>query len=732
MRIKKQMNPKRILLSSILIFTLIAGSLLADEVKFISIGMLQNWFSSAGCEIETGRTGETRDQLDGFSYPSLYFGNDLQAQKALWVGCKNYTDPLAANKVYDRKVVHVGPRAFEEGTQIMPTKFDMYGKFNHPAVFVDNVPGTDLSYEDKEVIVNENLKSDRQLDNTINTGMGISVNRKVSAYAHEGEDTYFIYEYTLTNNGICDKDGTVTHQQTLEDVVIFLQYRWASSKYGSSYGSSYYMPQSATWGHNTVNEVLHPDLGDDYYGTYSFHGLHSGYEVTLKGGSSSNDNLGAPRAVGGGTDDGFLGGSQFPGTVLLHADKAPGDPTNDPTKFSSANFFCSDDPLTNPPHDQFNGTKMIAEYGWMSKEISSQTHAVDLNYPHDPSWQDAPFPGSSDADSHPVAGGGGVSQGIGFGPYTLAPGDSVKISVAECVGDLSWGQKIEIGKKFYNEEKPYTMPDGTTTDDVWQYKDAWVFTSKDSLFKSFDKAINAYDKMKSGEGIATPPPPPASFNVRSGGDRITLEWSNNAESDPNFGGYKIYRQVGTPDTSFTLIYECGEGTENSIINVYNDKTAVRGFDYYYYITSFDNGQADPLGKTLESGLFWTRTIEPAYLRRPPEDDLDKIRIVPNPVNIKAVDYQFGIEAKNRLMFYNLPPMCDIKIFTERGDQIATIHHEDGSGDEEWNMNTSSRQGIVSGVYIAYIEAKADYIDDETGTTLIKKGESVVKKFVVIK
>jgi hypothetical protein len=84
------------------------------------------------------------------------------------------------------------------------------------------------------------------------------------------------------------------------------------------------------------------------------------------------------------------------------------------------------------------------------------------------------------------------------------------------------------------------------------------------------------------------------------------------------------------------------------------------------------------------------------------------------------------------MFYNLPPICDIKIYTERGDKITTIHHFDGSGDEEWNMNTSSRQGIVSGVYIAYIEAREDYIDNATGKVLIKKGDSVIKKFVVIK
>lgn len=732
MRIKKQMNAKRLIFSIIFILAIVTGSLIADEVKFISIGMLQNWFSSVGCEIETGRTGEVADQLDGFSYPSLYQEQDMQAMKGLWIGCKDYQDPLAGNRTYSRKVVHVGPREVTEKTQIMPVEFTMYGKYNHPAVFVDNVIGTDLSYEDQGVEVDENLKSDRMLYNKFNTGMGITVTRKVHGFAQRGYDTFFIYEYTMKNTGIYDEEGN-THNQTLKDVILFLQHRWGINKFGSTYNNDW-MPQSATWGHNTVSEVLHKNWGDDYYGTYSFHGLHSNYTAFLNGGNSSNDNIGGPRATagGGGINDGFLGASAFPGIVTIHTDKSPTDKSNDPAKFMSAPFFCSDDPLTNPPHDQFNETKMAAEYDWMQAGLSQQTHAADLNYSHNPGWQDAPFAGTSDADGHPVAGGGGITQGLGYGPYDLAHGDSVTIVVAECVGDLSWANKIDIGRKFYFEQKPYTLPDGSTTDDPWQYKDAWVFTSKDSLFQSFDKAMEVVEKWNNGQNIAMAPPPPSSFNVTSGGDRITLEWSANAEEYSNFGGYRIYRQVGTPDTAFALIYECGDGTGNPVTNKFEDKSAVRGFDYYYYITTFDDGNVDPNGKKLESGLFWTRTIEAAYLRRPPEDNLDKIRIVPNPVNIKAVNYQYSQNAKDRLMFYNLPPICDIKIYTERGDKITTIHHFDGSGDEEWNMNTSSRQGIVSGVYIAYIEAREDYIDNATGKVLIKKGDSVIKKFVVIK
>jgi len=134
----------------------------------------------------------------------------------------------------------------------------------------------------------------------------------------------------------------------------------------------------------------------------------------------------------------------------------------------------------------------------------------------------------------------------------------------------------------------------------------------------------------------------------------------------------------------------------------------------------------PSGIQLESNLFWTRTIEPATLTRQPGTSLDGIRIVPNPYNISAVNYQFGTYTQDRLMFYELPPACTIKIFTERGDLIKTIHHTDNSGDEAWDSLTSSGQVVVSGIYIAYVEVTKD------APPYFKKGESVYKKLIIVR
>jgi hypothetical protein len=112
------------------------------------------------------------------------------------------------------------------------------------------------------------------------------------------------------------------------------------------------------------------------------------------------------------------------------------------------------------------------------------------------------------------------------------------------------------------------------------------------------------------------------------------------------------------------------------------------------------------------------TNEPAFLRRQAAKSLSEIRVVPNPFHIRARERQFGIDAPDRIAFFGLPPQCTIKIYTERGDLIETLYHTDGSGDELWDSLTSSRQVVVSGLYVAVFETPS--------------GESISRKFIVIR
>ena len=686
---------KTILLMLIVVILIIPLS--ADDTKWIAVGMLQNWFSNGGCEIEVGRRHEVADQQDGFQYPALYPSQDMQAAKGLWIGSKNYDDPVAG-KVFNYKVVHVGPRILNETSEFMPQEFTYYGKFDHPAVTVNGTPGAQTNYRDLDVVVVDTLPTERMLYNVVNTSMGVTMTRRIYYNTQRFHENYFLYVFDFKNTGIYDVDGNVKTQD-LEDVIFFFQYRWSVCKYMGAYGL-YYAPQDATWGVNTVNEVLHPDYGDSYRASYAYHGLHSGYE---------GDNIGAPYIGANGT--GFLGSAQIPGIVTIHADKAWNDKSDDTEQPKNQMPIYSDADVTQASfNDQYNESSMTKEYvTYMNSGLPSQTHADMV--------------AGENANELPLAGGGGVSQGIGYGPYDIPAGESIRIVMAEAVGSISWDKRANIGAQWLNEVTPYIMPDGSETSDKNEFKNAWVFTGIDSLYDAFDNATQVWNE----DFVIDPaPPPPDEFTVNSGGDRITLEWSNSAESYDNFGGYRVYRSIDRSDTTFEMIYACGQGSDNPVTNIYEDRGAIRGFDYYYYVVTVDDGTVHPSGIQLESSLFWTQTIEPANLTRQPGTSLDGIRIVPNPYNISARNYQFGSQStKDQIMFYELPPKCVIKIFTERGDLIKTIHHTDSSGDEPWNSVTSSGQVIVSGVYIVYFE-----VTEDAGQ--FKKGESIFKKLIVVR
>jgi len=158
--------------------------------------------------------------------------------------------------------------------------------------------------------------------------------------------------------------------------------------------------------------------------------------------------------------------------------------------------------------------------------------------------------------------------------------------------------------------------------------------------------------------------------------------------------------------------------------------------YYYYIVSVSDGsnnrsgQPNPVG-SLYSSRFYTQTTQPAELLKPPADNMENIRVVPNPYNIRSRLLQYPGE-EDKITFLNLPPYCTIRIFTERGDLIETIEHDNGSGDEAWNSITSSRQVVVSGIYIAHFKVSRDYSDPDTQEPLFRKGDSAFRKFVIIR
>jgi hypothetical protein len=262
-------------------------------------------------------------------------------------------------------------------------------------------------------------------------------------------------------------------------------------------------------------------------------------------------------------------------------------------------------------------------------------------------------------------------------------------------------------------------------DNDWA-KDQWTFTVIDSMMKTGSRAKW---NMEHNFQIPVPPPPLESLTITEQVGGVKLTWSKNAESDPSFEGYRIYRAEGASDTTLYQMIADLSKSKGTLTNEYIDQQLDRGPDYYYYVTtySFSSGpNAYRPGEVLESGVNYVEAFSPS--RFVPREGLanghwqDSVRVVPNPFNLSAKEVQFTT-TPDKLMFVNLPPQCTIRIYTENGTLVKTISHTDGKSDEQWEtggqyMLTDGGQRVVSGIYIAHFQTPT--------------GESQYRKFVIVR
>ena len=713
----------KVLVTALLVMSMMI--LPARDIKWLAISDLQNWFSSDGCEIEVGRTGVTQDQIDGLRYPALYSKQDMQCQKSLWIGAANYADPING-VTYDYKVVNIGPRQVDDVGAIFNMEYKLIGKKEHPGVLVDGAPASQLVYLESTLDeIDPDLPCDRMIYNRVNTSMGISFTRKVMAFSNNYHQAYHLYEYEFTNNGVYDADATTNHGMTLSGVYFYWTARYAINREATIYELGL-LPQAATWGRNTMNHAFGREgnwgpgipaetiniQGTDKTFDVPFRGVFSWQGSCEAAATAHADDFGAPYAEG----DKRLTSVQFPGIVFIHADTSPTDTTDDHNQPVAWQSIASDlKPHTNNKN-QFDAIAMEARYEYMEGseplgylDKSHAEYVIDANeVPFDnmPDW-----PGNT----------GGLSAAFGVGPYTLAPGQSVKVVYAEAVGSINMETRRATGIDYV--DGAITVAD----------KDAVITSGVDSLFQYFARAVANYN---SGYSIPFPPDAPEEFNVMPGGDRISLIWTRNSENSPGFAGYRIYRALGEYDSTYHLLVDVTNPADYLLDAThckFEDRTAVRGFDYYYYIDAYDDGSVDGEGRTLSSSKFYTLISTPAQLKRLPGTALEDIRIVPNPYHVRARNLQFGTAGgqADRIMFYNIPPQCNIKVFTERGDLIWETDHTNNSGDEAWSSITESRQVIVSGVYIVVFTVTEDYLS-ETGEVYMSVGEQIIKKFIIIR
>lgn len=685
------------------------------QMRYVRVGTLQSRFTAYGSE-----RAWNNSYYEGMVWPADYSQTDNAVIERQWIGTADFTDSKSQH--WDNYCVSF-IAAFANNS-VFPIANMQTAKVDLPVVYVD---GTDINapYRGDIDVIDPNQVPDRIVTNIVNTSMGVTMTRRILAFSQQYHDNYFVKEYTFKNTGFVDATTTKKLNATVKGFRFGFGVRYSVSREGAdhSIGGAQEYGQ-----HSWITK-----RGEDYAAHANDklteaspipQWLRAGYSWAGQSALNSFDNIGGPWITGNGR---FLA-PQFAGFVVLHVDKSATNKADDPAQPNTLGWHAGD---TYPGlGDMTIGTlpQHIDLYKMLSgipyHQLGSPSERMDEVY-----MATKPDPWIVHGD------GGGTNVWINFGPWDLAPGDSVVVVVAEGVAGLSHEKCNELGirwKQAYTNSSdtgPFTLPNGSTTTNKDVFKDTWIYTGKDSIMQTFSRAKRNYDL---GYQIPQPPLPPPIFSVTSGGDRISLSWDPSpSKNSAGFGGYKIFRATGKPDTTYQQIASLGAASTS-----FDDVTAQRGFSYYYYISAYSDGSTNttngpnPTGQ-LASSRFYTKTNQPAYLRRMAGESLSGIRIVPNPYNIAAPGMQYPGEP-DKIMFLNIPGHCTIRIYTENGDLINTINHENGSGDEPWNSITSSRQVVVSGVYIVHFTVTADYNDPVTGELKYKQGDTSYQKLVIIR
>lgn len=713
------MYTKIFVLTLLMFYTTVSSQVSGSKEQYVRIGSLQSHFTAYGAE-----RAWNNSYYQGLQWPADYPFQDNSVIERSWLGVQNFTD--ANGRVWGNYGIYFVLDYVENS--LYPIEHKQTAKFEIPDVYVD---GNNISTPFKTDVdeIDPAQLADRVISNVINTSMGLTVSRKILAFSQQYHDNYFIIIRTYTNTGNTDYDDDIELNAPLNGLRISRGTRYSTCRDGTpNLGNGQVWGKFSWITRRGENYAAHQnDVITEANPVVDW--LRAGFSWAGQSSLIAHNNVGGPSFRG----NGRLTAPQHAGTAILHVDKSATDSDDDPTQPAFLGWHAGD---TYPGLGDLNAS---APMNQLYSMISGNPHEGQGGVER----MDEVFMASNpDPSTISRNDGGGANLWLGYGPFNLDPGQSITIVEVESVAGLGREMCEVIGKRWKqaydnsSDTGPFNMPDGSTSADKDIFKNAWFSTGKDSIMKNFGRAKRNFDLNFE---IPQPPLPPPFFEITSGGDRISLKWNQSAsENDPDFGGYRIYRAIGKPDTTYQEIFACGVGTENpDIVNAYDDRTPQRGFSYYYYLTAFNDGsnntgEANPVG-TLESGRFYTRTNTAAFLQRKAGRSIDAARVVPNPYNIKSQSIQFGTDLdKNRIMFLNIPAFCTIRIYTERGDLIKTLHHTNGSGDEAWNSVTSSRQVVVSGVYIAHIKVTQDYVDPLSQETLYKKGEEVIRKFVIIR
>ena len=352
------------------------------------------------------------------------------------------------------------------------------------------------------------------------------------------------------------------------------------------------------------------------------------------------------------------------------------------------------------------------------------------------------------------------------GPFDLDVGEEVPFSFCIIFGENKEDliNNARFAQIMYNSHyQGYTPPSRPNVvaipahNKITLYWDNFAELSKDvvtgyadfegyKIYKSTDGGHTwgtPDKKIYDNNGIFVGWQPLAQFDLSAYEDSIHCIYDNDICADGENRGHAI----AGPDPQapwFSLGSNTGFEEIATFITIdgkdyhyfFKDSNVVDGMEYTYAVTAYDMGvEADYsiVWKDTTGGVFpdtvWSTTnpehwshpngyasiensrgttiLDPNFVTvipgAPPQEDLSKIKVVPNPYKVRS---RFNEDKYTKLLrFTNLPAKCKITIYTVTGEKVAVIKHEsETSGNVFWDLRTINNQEVSPGLYIYVVES----------------------------
>ncbi|MBN2008875.1 hypothetical protein JW960_05980 [candidate division KSB1 bacterium] len=147
-------------------------------------------------------------------------------------------------------------------------------------------------------------------------------------------------------------------------------------------------------------------------------------------------------------------------------------------------------------------------------------------------------------------------------------------------------------------------------------------------------------------------------------------------------------------------------------------------------TTHDYGSGDKLTIVMDKPFrnldtFEFGTVQPEIKKLAAQEQLDQIKVVPNPY-IAATSHELPLppaitsgRGDRKIDFIHLPVDAEIMIFTARGEHVITLNNENSmhDGSVTWNLKTKENLDIAPGIYFYVVKSP---VGDKRGKLAVIK------------